>query len=40
MSATVTNSSIYQERCQRAKEVMAEQGIDYLLSDPARTCNI
>ncbi|MBN9388545.1 MAG: aminopeptidase P family protein [Chloroflexi bacterium] len=34
MSATVTNSSIYQERCQRAKEVMAEQGIDYLFIGP------
>jgi D-alanyl-D-alanine dipeptidase len=34
MAATVTNSSIYQERCQRAKEVMTEQGIDYLFIGP------
>ncbi len=34
MSATVTNSNIYQERYQRAKEVMAEKGIDYLFIGP------
>ncbi len=34
MSATVTNSSLFQERCQKAQEVMAQQGIDYLFIGP------
>jgi Xaa-Pro aminopeptidase len=34
MSATVTNPSLFQERCQRAQAVMAEQGIDYLFIGP------
>jgi Xaa-Pro aminopeptidase len=34
MPVTETNSSLFQERCQRAKTVMAEQGIDYLFIGP------
>lgn len=34
MSATVTNSSIFQERCQKAQEVLAQQNIDYLFVGP------
>lgn len=34
MSATVTNSSLFQERCQKAQEVMARQQIDYLFIGP------
>ena len=34
MTTTTTSSTIYQDRCQRAQQVMVEQGIDYLFIGP------